>query len=255
MSQSVKPVQSVVRAFDILNIISKQKWISLAELSREIGLHKSTVYGLLSTLESQGFVFKNPTTSKYQLTLKLYHIGSAALNDLDVTQIAHPHLEELVEIHEETAHLVLPDEYEVIYVDKVESQNSIRICSQVGKRMPFYCTGVGKAILAFQPQEVIDKVLSYTRLIPHTKKTITSYTDLLEEFAKIRTVGYAIDNEEVEEGLYCIAAPIHDMNGNVIAAMSVAGPTVRMTKENTDAIIKDVLRISATISERLGYCK
>ena len=112
MSQSTKPIQSVIRAFDILKIVSNRKSISLAELCREIDLHKSTVFGLLSTLENQGYVFKNPITAKYQLTLKLYHIASTVINDLDVTQIAHPYLEELVHIHQETAHLVFPDEYE-----------------------------------------------------------------------------------------------------------------------------------------------
>jgi len=253
MATDTNQIQSVVRAFDIITCISKEKSIGVSELSRKLGLHKSTIHGLLKTLESIGIISQDSANSNYRLTLGLYKLGSPVLHDLDISKIAHPYLEELVRIHEETAHLVLPDDYEVTYVDKVESPHSIRIGSQVGKSLPYYCTGVGKAILAFQPQEKIDQVLSYTRLVSFTPNTITNYNDLLAELENIRKKGYATDNEEIELGLCCVAAPIRNIQGEVVAAMSISGPAHRMNQKRIDEITGDVLRMSNDISHRLGF--
>lgn len=252
---NTKPVRSVQKAFTILEVIGENSGMGVSELSRHLGWHKSTVFGILSTLEQCGYVVKNPDTSRYSLSLKLFGLSSMAIQDLDLYQIVHPYLKQLTEKNGETTHFVLPDKYEVIYVDKVESSGSIRICTQIGKRMPYYCTGVGKAILAFQPEEEIKKVLSYSRLISYTKNTITDYNALLRECELIRENGYALDREEVEDGLFCVAVPILAQNGRAIAAMSMAGPTIRMTKERLPILIEDLMSSSAEISRCIGYTR
>lgn len=250
-----KPVRSVQKAFSILEVIAQYKHIGVSDLSRHLGWHKSTVFGILSTLEQIGYVVKDPDTSRYSLSLKLFSLSSEAIQDLDLYQIVHPYLKQLTDKNGETTHFVLPDTYEVIYVDKVESSGSIRICTQIGKRMPYYCTGVGKAILAFQPEEEIKKILSYSRLVSYTKNTVTDYNALLKECDQIRRDGYALDREEVEDGLFCVAVPILSENGKAIAAMSMAGPTVRMTPERLPGLIEDLMHSSAEISRCIGYTK
>lgn len=252
---NTKPVRSVQKAFTILEVIAQKKNMGVSELSRYLGWHKSTVFGILSTLEQIGYVVKDPHTSRYSLSLKLFSLSSEAIQDLDLYQIVHPYLKQLTEKNGETTHFVLPDKYEVIYVDKVESSGSIRICTQIGKRMPYYCTGVGKAILAFQPEEEIKKILSYSRLVSYTQNTITDYNALLRECEQIRKDGYALDREEVEDGLFCVAVPILSESGEAIAAMSMAGPTIRMTQERLPGLIEDLMHSSAEISRCIGYTK
>lgn len=250
-----KPVRSVQKAFMILEAIAENKNMGVSDLSRYLGWHKSTLFGILSTLEQAGYVVKDPDNSRYSLSLKLFGLSSKAIQDLDLYQIVHPYLKQLTEKNGETTHFVLPDKYEVIYVDKVESSGSIRICTQIGKRMPYYCTGVGKAILAFQSEDEIKKILSYSRLISYTNHTITDYNALLRECERIRKNGYALDKEEVEDGLYCVAVPILSESGKAIAAMSMAGPTIRMTQERLPGLIEDLMRSSTEISRCIGYTK
>ena len=245
---TTKPIKSVSKAFKILNAMGNQNWIGVSELSRLLGWHKSTVFGILNTLEQDGYVFKNEETLKYHLSLKLFALSSKALHGLDVYQIVHPFLLDITKRTEETTHFVFPDKYDVIYVDKVESSKSIRMCSQIGKRMPYYCTGVGKAILAFQSEEKIKEILSYTRLISRTKNTITDYNALIDELADIRKKGFATDNEEVEEGLYCVAVPLLAANGKAIAAISIAGPTVRMTPDRIPMLIDELFKCCREMS-------
>lgn len=246
-------VQSVRRALKIISILSKEGALGVSELSRIVDLNKSTVFGLLRTLEYEDYVCQNKKTDKYQLTLKLFQLGSKVFEELDLRNIARPYLEKLVEIHQETAHLVVPDGVEVIYIDKVESHRSIRICSNIGKRLPMHCTGVGKALLAYEKADNIEEILRKQGLKKYTEKTITDHNVLFKELEKIRDQGYATDDEEIEEGLKCVAAPIWDINGKVIAATSVAGPAMRMTDEKIQDIVKDIVRFNKEISASMGY--
>ncbi len=248
-------IQSVRRALAIIDALSNHSALGVTELSEILGLHKSTVFGLLSTLEYEGYVCQNTRTGKYELTLKLFEIGSKVFEELDLRKIARPYIEQIVEKHRETAHLVVPDGPEVIYIDKVECTQSMRICSNIGKRLPFHCTGVGKVILAHMPEDDVKEIIKKRGLVSFTNKTITDYEKLLKELEKIRAQGYAIDNEEIEIGLKCVAAPIRDINGKVIAATSVAGPTMRMTEEKINQIVRDIKTMNERISAELGYCK
>jgi IclR family KDG regulon transcriptional repressor len=248
-------IQSVRRALAIIDALSNHSTLGVTELSEILGLHKSTVFGLLSTLEYEGYVCQNTHTGKYELTLKLFEIGSKVFEELDLRKIARPYIEQIVEKHHETAHLVVPDGPEVIYIDKVECTQSMRICSNIGKRLPFHCTGVGKVILANMPKDDVEEIIKKRGLTSFTNKTITDYEDLLEEMETIRVQGYSIDDEEIEIGLKCVAAPIRDISGKVIAATSVAGPTMRMTEEKIRQLVEDIKIMNERISAELGYCK
>jgi DNA-binding IclR family transcriptional regulator len=253
MAKERYQIQSVARALSILELLSATPNLGVTEVGEKLRLHKSTVFGLLSTLEQKGYVNKDAESGKYNLSMKMFELGSAVFEELDLRKIARPHLEQIVDKHHETAHLVVPDKTEIVYIDKVECTQSIRISSRVGQRMPFHCTGVGKAILAHLPEANVKTIVQEKGLIPFTDNTITSYAELKEELEKIRRLGYAIDNEEIERDLVCIAAPIRDYNGKVIAAASVSGPKMRMNDEKLKAIVGDLIDMAERISAELGF--
>ncbi|MDD2282551.1 MAG: IclR family transcriptional regulator [Eubacteriales bacterium] len=246
-------IQSVSRASAIIEALSNHNTMGVTEIGKFLGLHKSTVYGLISTLEHEGYVQQNPQTGKYALTLKMFEIGGKVFGKLDMRKIARPHIEQIMLKHRETAHLVVPDGLEIVYIDKVECTQSMRICSNVGKRMPFHCTGVGKVLLANMPVEQVDEILRKKGMDAFTENTITDYNLLQKELEKIKVLGYAVDNEEAELGLRCVAAPIRDINGKVIAATSVSGPKVRMDDEKIKGIVADLMAMNEEISAKLGY--
>jgi DNA-binding IclR family transcriptional regulator len=235
-------IQSVDRALSIIEILSKEKELGVTELSKRLNIHKSTIFSLLGTLQYRGYISQNLKTGKYQLSLKLFEIGHIVFDGLDLLKISRPYLEKLLTLHEETVHLVVLDNDEIIYIDKIESSQSIKISSRIGSRLPVHCTGVGKAMIAFKSEQEIKEIIKHKPLKRFTSNTITNYENFLKELQKIRRQGYAMDNEEFEQGLICVAAPIKDIKGNVIAALSIAGPTIRMNKE----------KIFQTYTERQG---
>jgi DNA-binding IclR family transcriptional regulator len=246
-------IQSVDRAAQILDrLASRGGCASLANLARDLELSRSTVHGLLATLRRHGLIAQDEQ-GRYVLGLKLFELGSVAVSRLDLRKVAGPMLDRLVDQFHETVHLVLGDDLDVVYIDKRESSQSMTIVSQVGHRLPAYCTGVGKAMLAFKPEPEIDDLLNGVVLLPRTKNTITDKTALKSHLAEVRACGYALDKEEIIEGLCCVAAPIRDHTGQVVAALSVSGPSVRLTTEKITLVIPAVVKAAADISLRLGY--
>ncbi len=225
---------------------------SLADLSRDLDLSRSTVHGLLATLRLHGLIAQDDH-GHYVLGIKLFELGSVAVSRLDLRAVAGPILDRLVNEFQETVHLVVGDGLDVVYIDKRESPRSMTIVSQVGYRLPAYCTGVGKAMLAFKSEAELDLLLQEVELQPQTRKTITDKATLKSHLAEVRACGYALDNEEIIEGLRCVAAPIRDHTAQVVAALSVSGPSVRLTPEKIDLVIPAVMKAAADISHQLGY--
>lgn len=247
-------IQSVDRALDILEAFGDgRNELGVTELSKMLGLHKSTAYGLLTTLEVRGYLVKHTVSGKYRLGLKLFELGNQVQNGMDLKLVADQYLEQLLAENGETVHLVIMDGGEAIYIDKKEGPESMRMVSQVGKRLPVHCSGVGKTLLAHLPEPEINSIIAEKGLPSFTAKTITDPDVLKKELQLIRDQGYALDNEEISEGLMCIAVPIRNHTGNVIAALSVAGPTVRMKEEKIENVKESVLKVSRAISYRLGY--
>lgn len=247
-------VQSVDRALSIIEVLSDyEEGLALTEISTKIKLHKSTVHRLLGTLIQRGYVEQNEETNKYKLTLKLFELGNKLVEKMDILPIAKPYLKRLGENTNEVVHLVLLEDTEIVYIDKVESENTIRMHSRIGSRSPAYCTAVGKAILAHLPDEELEEIWERSDIKELTKYTITNLDTMKKELEKIRERGYSIDNEENELGVRCVAAPIFNFKGEVCAAVSVSGPIMRITQQKIKQIAKLVMESCKEISRQLGY--
>ncbi|MDK2823123.1 MAG: IclR family transcriptional regulator, regulon repressor [Clostridia bacterium] len=244
-------VQSVDRALSILQVFSNHEELGVTEISKLIGLNKSTTYGLLNTLFEKGYVDKRPN-GKYCLGLKLLELGQHVQNRLDVRTVARPFLEELCEKYDETIHLVIFNRGEAYYVDKVESARSIVNITQVGKRVALHASSVGKAILAYMPEEQQEAELTKP-LKQYTPNTITDPEKLREHIELVKEKGYALDMEEIELGVRCIGAPIRNYTGEVIGAFSCSAPSTRVSSEKLTEIIEAVKATALTISRNLGY--
>ena len=245
-------VQSVARALEILELFRQRKELGISEISSAMGLSKSTVYGLVNTLVTFGYLEQISENRKYKLGIHLFELGSAVVERLDLRQEARRYCEELSKRYGQTVHLATHWEGEVIYVDKFDMPDFIITYSQAGKRAPMSCTGVGKAMLAFLPMDYIKKYVLSKALPIKTEKTIKNADELLKELEKIRQFGYAIDDEEIEIGLRCVAAPIFNSKGQVVAAISLSGMSTKMTGDVMKAATYDIVNCAKSISARLG---
>lgn len=249
-------IQSVLRATDILELfLNGEKELSVKEIADEMGLSKSTVHGLIKTLAAKGYLYQNEESSKYQLGMKLFQLGHMVEKQLDIAAVSRPIIHKLVNGLQETVHLVSFDQGEAIYIEKKEGTHSLRIYSQVGRRAPLHCTGVGKAILAFLPEKEQARLLETLQLEAFTEKTIVHKSTLETELADIKRQGFAIDDEEIEIGLKCTASPIFNYQGKVVGSISCAVPTVRLTEKHKQDIIVGIQRAAVEISTALGYRK
>lgn len=247
-------VQSVDRALSIIEVLSDyEAGLGITEISGKIDLHKSTVYRLLSTLIYKGYVQQDDKTNKYKLTLKLFELGNKKLENADILAIARSYLKELMEEVNEVVHLVLLEGKDIVYIDKVESHNTIRMHSNIGKRSPAYCTSVGKSILAHLPEEKVKEIWDNSDIRRLTEYTITDFEEFQKELGKTKENNYAIDDEENELGVRCVGAPIFDYKGDPVAAISISGPTIRVTKDKVEEISESVIKYSKMISRELGY--
>jgi DNA-binding IclR family transcriptional regulator len=253
-AHQISGAQVVDRVADILEAFL---WLGpelgVSELARAIGLTKATAHRLLSSLRNRELVAQDPITRRYRLGMRLWELGTIARSSIDWLAQAKPELESLAAEVGETAHLAVLDDDQVLYVDKVESSRSLRMPSQVGRRLPAHCTGVGKALIAFLPDERLAQLIEHRGLQAFTPRSIVDPDRLRAELASVRKAGYATDNEEIEDGLRCIAAPVRDHSGTVIAALSIAGPSSRLPNRDLPARAARVTAAAAAISARLGY--
>jgi IclR family transcriptional regulator, KDG regulon repressor len=248
-------VQSLERALTILNKLSDYpEGIQIARLSEQVGLSKSTVHRLLATLSNMNYVVKDSESDKYKLGLQILFLSRNILNNNDIVHTSKPYLEKLSREINETVHLCIEDRGEIVYIDKIESNQTIRMFSRVGNRAPMYCTAVGKILYSGMESEYFEELISKVNFIAKTEATITSPEELREEIDKIKKQKYALDNIENEEGIRCIAAPIYNHTGKIIASFSVSGPSNRVTMDRiNDILIEKMRQTSLDISRNLGY--
>jgi DNA-binding IclR family transcriptional regulator len=253
-TQRSSDVQSVERAIAILKSFSLERpERGVSELSREIGLHKSTVSRLMKTLEHGGLLSRNPESERYRLGLDLIGLSAQVISFVDVRQVARPFLRELAETCKETVNLSVLDAGQVVNLEQfVPPMRRIKNVGRVGRRMPPHCTAAGKVLLAYLPEEELEQVLQ-TDLQRFTPHTITDPVKLQQELDQVRRDGYATVREELEEGLNVVAGPVYDHTGQATASVSVAGPAYRVTPELLPHLADQVLGTVATISEQLGY--
>ena len=247
-------VKSVSRALDIITMLSLKKGgLGVTEISKQIDINKSSVYRILSTLVQYGYVEQDEETGRYKLGYKFLEISSKLLDSIDLRSEARPFLQELENETNEVVHLVVYDQGEVVYIEKLEGNELLRMHSKVGKRAPMHCTSVGKAILSQLPDNVVEGIIERKGMPVHTIHTITDKEVFMKELEQVREKGYALDLEENELGITCIAVPIFDHTGKVVSAVSISGPTIRMTEERLEQLHKRMITIGKQISERLGY--
>src|SRR5713101_3161007 len=247
-------IQVLDRAARILDCFRLERpELRLTEITAATGLHKSTAYRLLEVMRRHHFVLSDEATGAYRIGIRLFELGAIAMAGCGFEKYARPALEELASTTGETAHLCVLHESEIVHIAKVESSFALRIATPVGGRHPAYCTSDGKAILAHLPAEAIAAYLGTTELRPLTPKTITSPALLKAQLRRVAEQGYALDDEEVHEGVRGVAAPVRDYSGEVVAAITITGPASRITRSKLPELAEHVIKAADNISSRLGY--
>lgn len=251
-------VQTIERVSRILDMVGQNpQGISLGDIAAGLSLPKGTVHRILSSLSHYGFVRQNGKARNYFLGLKLMDLGTRLANQLDLRRTAEPALRALADKIRETVHLVLLDNGEIVYIDKIENHqgsSGLKMASRLGARNPAHCCAVGKALLSHLPAEALEEFIREKDLLPRTANTITDPDRFRDHLRTVRSQGYAIDDEENERGIRCVAAPVLNEKGIPIAAISISGPSVRITKKLIQDVLRyEVIRTASEISHRLGY--
>jgi len=249
-----KSVQVLDRACDILEMISLEKdGLGVTEIGNRLSLHKSTVHRILSSLAERGYVENSQNKGIYKIGLKLIEISSVYLNSIELKTEARPYLWELMTELNQPTHLAILDGIDAVYIDKVDVMNNIRLYSQIGRRIPAYCSALGKCLLSGLSDGELENVIHRINFEKITEHTIRNPEELLMQIRAVKTAGWAVDDEEHDTGIRCIAAPVFDYRGKVIAAVSVAGSSQVLSKEKDETTAKCVLKASRNISKRVGH--
>ena len=245
-------INSVEKTMKVLELLADKRELSVAEAAAYLGMNRSTCHRFLATLRELGYVVQNPLTHYYRLSFRIFELGMKVANSLEVRQHARQYLKELSTLFNETVNLGYWNGKEIIHIDKIDSQEILRIDPGIGGRVPAYCTGVGKAILAFLPEEELNIFLRSVSLKTMTSNTITKKEKLVQELERIRKQGFAVDHEELCIGLCCVASPVFDYTGYPSYSVSVAGPTLRMNKKKIIAIKEELISVCREFSKSLG---
>ncbi len=245
---------SLEKGLRLVEVVAKTKGIGLRELAAESGFPPSTVHRLLGILTACHFLAQDAESKKYRLSLKFLELGAIVREDLDVVAVARPHMSALVEASSETVNLAFFDSAEVIYVDQVANSNSLlRMFTRVGTKAPLHCTGVGKARLAAMPDELVTEYWRSAKKERHTVNTIVDKSALKRELQEIRELGYAVDNEEMEIGVRCVACLIRQHRAEIVGAVSISGPSSRLTRDKMTSLGELVRQTAGRITADLGY--
>jgi IclR family transcriptional regulator, KDG regulon repressor len=247
-------VQSVERAIRVLRALSEEgAGLGLAELSTRVALPMSSVHRLLATLGDHGFVAQDAVTGNYRIGVFAFEVGSAFLRHIRLQEIAYPHIQELSRVTYQTANLALRDGAFATYIDQVQSPLPFQVVPRSGARVPLHCSGVGKVFLAGMASAELNEIVDSVKLIPLTPHSITDKGTLRKSINLVQSQGFAVDLEEMQLGVRCIAAPIYNHLGETVAAVSITGPVSQTSNSDLPLSISHVCKTGNTISEQLGY--
>lgn len=247
-------VPSVTRAMTILELLAQsQRGLTLSEISRRLGLPKSSTHVLLKTLEDIGYLKNSNLTGKFCFGLKMVSLGKTALENLDLREQARPFLYDLMARTRLTVHLAILEGAEAVIIEKVEAPGMLRLATWVGRRLDANSSGVGKALLAFAEEEPAGQRFISRPMARNNKNTIASPERLARELGRVRKLGYAFEDEEGEIGFRCVGAPICDCADRAVAAISVAGTTSQISDERLNSLASMVKTTAKHISEQLGW--
>jgi DNA-binding IclR family transcriptional regulator len=248
---ALSTVRNAVRVLTSFSL--EERELGVSELARRLGLGRSTVHRLLVTLAADGLLEQNPASGKYRLGLRTYELGMLAAAHMDVREAARPVLARLRDETAETVQLAVLDGREVVYVERLETTQTVRIFGHVGHRNQAHCTSTGKVLLAALPDTELDRLLDGWVLDAKTPYTITDPARLRAELARVRRAGFAENVNETGIGVASVAAPIRDATGAVVAAVSVAGPVMRVDGRSLRRFSGMVMEAAGDVSRKLGY--
>lgn len=245
--------QSLDRGLTLLeHLADAERGLTLSDLAQQVGLPTATAHRLLATLEQRGFVHQDPTLGRWHVGVRTFTVGNAFLAGRDVIASARPFLYRIMEQAGETANLAVPDNGEAVFLAQVECREMMRMIVKLGGRAPLHASGVGKALLAAMEPAAVDAVLHRHGLARITVNTITTPAALQAALARIRDRGYAIDDEEHALGLRCVAATVHDEQGQPLAAISLSGPSARLVDARLPELGALIARTAGAITAALG---
>ena len=253
-TKDTKTIGSVIKAVEVMEELARsEEGLGLTEISSRLNYGVSATYHLLNTLKLCNIIEQDKKTKKYRIGLGLFRISGMAKRQNVLANLAQPYLDKLRSLVDETSNLLVLDGNEVIYIAQSESTQLLKMFTQLGAKVPLYCTGGGKLLLAYKPPKYQEQILNKITFQKYTKNTLCTIEDLLKEFEIIKNQGYAIDKEEREEGITCVAAPVFDCYGEVIASISISGPSYRLKEKGLDGIISNVVLKATELSASLGY--
>ncbi len=241
-------IQSLARGLKILNLLEQARdGMGTTEVAKEMTIDKSSASRLLHTLANYDYVVQDDSSARYQLGPRLLTLGQRVLDRISLRDRARPFLDKLVDATGECAHLAILAQRQALYIDQVESSAALRVESEIGTLSPLHCTALGKAMLAFGDGAMPDS------LRPFTQRTITDQAVLQAQLLQIRQRGYAIDDEEYNYGVRCVAAAVHDHRGLLLGAIGISGPAGRVTLERIDDFGALVRQVAGDLSAKLGF--
>ncbi len=242
-------IKSIIKAFDVLESLIEHEKLGVSELSRITGLGKSTTHRILNTLKYLNYVEQDTETGNYFVSVKMFTLGNKLAINLPIKRIARPHLEKLFEKTNETINLGILDKQSVVYLDKIQSKEPLRIELNIGHEVPLYCSAMGKSIIAFNKDIQLED-MEYKH---YTENTVTSNEELNAQLKEIRKKGYSLDDEEYIKGLICIAVPILDLEGKAVASVSVSLPAARLDEDKKEYYVSILKEATSKISKDLFF--
>lgn len=246
-------IQSVEKAIRVFEAVCRaKKDVRVVDLSRDLGINKATIFRLLRTFVETGYLEQNPETDRYRPTMKILALGNNVMNKMEIRALAADIIRELSEQSGESVHLSIRDRGMAVIIDKVEAQSGSKVSFHIGRRSDLYSTGTGKVFLASLPLNKLEEYLAETELAPHTPMTITGADMLKRQLAEINENGYSVDRQENNTGISCVAAPIYDYADEVVASVSVTGPSSRI-EHDIPRLSRLILDYSKRISQKLGH--
>jgi IclR family pca regulon transcriptional regulator len=254
-NQSRYTVEALARGLEILELFTYDNpSLTLTEIVRSLESNKGTIFRALSTMETMGYLEHDTVTRQYRPTLKVLQLGFRAINNLEVRQVARPHLERLAHDVNETVSLGMLDGTDMVYIDRIRNQSIVGVVLHIGSHLPAYCTALGRVLLAELDPRDVEKFMTTANLKPYTSRTVTDVAALLSELSRIREKGYAICDGELAVGLRAVGAPIRDNSRKVVAAFNVSGSEASISLERLGReIIPAVTATARRISLALGY--
>lgn len=248
---AVKSAERVLRLIDLL--AQAGDGLTFSELLEELGWPRSSLHGLVVTMVEHGYLTLDAETRRYRIGVRLWEVGQVYVEARDLERTCRPVMDRARDTLQETIHLAVLDGLETVYIAKVEAGQPVTLASRIGGRLPAYCVGLGKAMLAGLSDTELERRFDGVRLHPYTDSTITTLADLRTELEEIRSQGYAVDNGEYTPEIWCVAIPIHDHTGEVVAATSVSIPDMRRKRHGEEKLIRTMIDCGSQMSKLLGY--